>query len=115
MTPYKGYTGRVSFDDEAMVFQGRVVGITHVLTFEGRTVEEVLQAFRDSVDDYLAWAEEDGFEPEIPFTGDIAVRASPDQHRMIFEAAEASRQPIDEWARDVLCAAAEATLRRRAG
>ncbi len=115
MTPYKGYTGRVAFDDEAMVFHGRVVGIGHVITFEGRTVEEVLQAFRESVDDYLAWAEQDGFEPEIPFTGDIAVRASPDQHRMIFEAAEAARQPIEEWARDVLLLAAEATLRRKAG
>ena len=115
MTPYKGYTGRVVFDDEAMVFHGRVEGITHIVTFEGRTVEEVLQAFRDSVDDYLAWAAEDGFEPEVPFTGDLAVRVTPDQHRMMFEAAEAAGQPVAEWARDVLLLSAEMALRRKAG
>ena len=115
MTPYKGYTGRVAFDDEAMVFHGRVVGIEHVITFEGTTPDEVLAAFRDSVDDYLAWAAQDGFEPEIPFSGEVSVRISPDQHRMVFEAAEAARQPLGDWARDVLLLAAEAGLRRRAG
>ena len=115
MTPYKGYTGRVSFDDEAMVFHGRVVGITHVVTFEGRTVEEVLGAFHRSVDDYLAWAAEDGFEPQIPFTGEIGVRVSPDQHRMLHEAAESAGQSVEDWSRDVLLIAAEAGLRRKAG
>lgn len=115
MTPYKGYTGRVTFDDEAMVFQGRVEGISHVVTFEGRTVEEVLAAFRDSVDDYLAWAAEDGFEPEVPFSGDVAVSVSPDQHRMMHRAAEAARQSVEDWSRDVLLLAAEAALRRKAG
>ena len=115
MTPYKGYTGRVVFDDEAMVFHGRVEGITHVITFEGRTSEEVLRAFRNSVDDYLAWAEEDGFEPERPFSGEVPVRVSPAQHRMLHEAADAAGQSVEDWSRDVLLLAAEAGLRRKAG
>lgn len=115
MTPYKGYTGRVGFDDEAMVFHGRVVGIEHVITFEGATPDEVLRAFRESVDDYLAWAEAEGFPAEVPFSGDLSVRMAPAQHVMVFEAAEAAGQPVAEWARDVLLIAAEAGLRRRAG
>ena len=115
MTPYRGYTARVVFDDEAMAFHGRVEGISHVVTFEGATADEVLRAFRESVDDYLAWAREDGFEAERPFTGEIALRATPDQHRLIHEAAVAARRPIEEWSRDALVAAAEAALRRRAG
>lgn len=31
-----------------------------VITFEGESVEDVEQQFHDSVDDYLAWAAEDG-------------------------------------------------------
>ena len=115
MTPYKGYTGRVVFDDEALVFHGRVEGIRHVVTFEGRSAEEVLAAFRDSVDDYLAWAAEEGFEPEAPFTGDIALTVSPDQHRMVHEAADAARLPVGDWARDVVVRAAEVMVLRKAG
>ena len=115
MTPYKGYTARVVFDDEAMAFHGRVEGIAHVVTFEGRTAEEVRQAFRDSVDDYLAWAAEDGFEPEAPFSGEIAVTVSPEQHRAMHAAAGAAGRPLGEWAREALLLAAESALRREAG
>jgi len=53
MMTYKGYTATVEFDDEAMVFSGEVVGIRDVITFQGKSVEELETAFRDSVDDYL--------------------------------------------------------------
>ena len=48
---YKGYTGRVEFDDEAGVFHGEVLDLRDVVTFQGRSVKELEQAFRDSVDD----------------------------------------------------------------
>ena len=115
MTPYKGYTGRVVFDDEALVFRGRLEGIRAVVTFEGATAEEVLRAFRESVDDYLAWAEEDGFAPEAPFTGELSVTVSPDQHRMVQEAADAARLPVERWVRDAVVRAAEGMVLRRAG
>ena len=115
MTPYKDYTGRVVFDDEALVFRGRVEGIQAVVTFEGATAEEVLRAFRESVDDYLAWAAEDGFEPERAFTGELSVTVSPDQHRMVQEAADAARLPLEGWLRDAVLRAAEGMALRRAG
>jgi len=55
MMQYKGYTGRVEFDDEADLFHGEVIGLRDVITFQGRTVDEVKRAFHDSVDDYLAF------------------------------------------------------------
>ncbi len=33
MLKYKGYTGVVQFDDEAMIFHGEVVGLRDVITF----------------------------------------------------------------------------------
>lgn len=58
MMQYKGYIGHVSYDDEAKIFHGEVVGLQDVITFQGTTIQEVEEAFRASVDDYLAWCKE---------------------------------------------------------
>ncbi len=50
---YKGYTAKVDFDDDAGIFHGEIINLRDVITFEGKTVEELKQAFRDSVEDYL--------------------------------------------------------------
>ncbi len=64
MLKHKEYTGYVIYDDEARIFHGEVVGIKAVITFLGTTVEEIENAFKDSVDDYLDWCKERGKEPE---------------------------------------------------
>lgn len=66
MMKYKGYTGDVEYDDEAKIFHGEVLGIKDVVTFQGTTVNEIEQAFKDSVDDYLAFCAERGEEPDQP-------------------------------------------------
>ena len=50
---YKGYVGIVELDEESAVLFGRVIGLRDVITFQGSSVVEVIQAFHDSVDDYL--------------------------------------------------------------
>jgi predicted HicB family RNase H-like nuclease len=40
------------------VFYGEVINISDVVTFEGSSADELTQAFRDSVDDYLAFCAE---------------------------------------------------------
>ena len=52
---YKGYIGHVEYDDEAKIFHGEVVGLKDIITFQGSSVEELEEAFKDSVEDYLAW------------------------------------------------------------
>jgi predicted HicB family RNase H-like nuclease len=66
---YKGYDGKVEFDDEASVFHGDVVNIRDVITFQGKRVAELRKAFRDSVEDYLAFCAKRGEEPDKPFSG----------------------------------------------
>jgi len=53
MMEYKGYIGKVEIDDEVGVLYGEVINVRDVITFEGTSVEEVQQAFHESVDDYL--------------------------------------------------------------
>ena len=52
---YKGYIGKTDYDDEAKIFHGEVVGLTDIITFQGKTPDETEKAFRDSVDEYLTW------------------------------------------------------------
>lgn len=81
---YKGYTGYAEYDDSARVFHGEVVDTRDVITFQGTTVEEIEQAFRESVDDYLDFCEQRGEPPDRPFSGRLMVRLPPDLHRRLF-------------------------------
>ena len=55
MMEYKGYIGKVEYDDEAGIFHGEVVNLRDVITFGGESVPELRRAFQESVDDYLAF------------------------------------------------------------
>ena len=94
---YKGYTGKVEFDDDGDIFHGEVIGLRDVITFQGKTVDEVKQAFCESVDDYLAFCAKRGEEPEKPFTGRFMLRLTPDLHRKVFIAARQSGASLNAW------------------
>lgn len=60
---YNGFTGSVNFNREDGVFFGRVEGINALVGFEGETVFRLEQAFRQAVDDYVAFCRDKGIEP----------------------------------------------------
>jgi predicted HicB family RNase H-like nuclease len=97
MMEYKGYAGRVDYDDEAGIFHGEVINTRDVITFQGTTVKELRKAFRDSVEDYLAFCDERGEEPGKPFSGQFITRVSPDVHRRINIAATVSGKSLNAW------------------
>jgi predicted HicB family RNase H-like nuclease len=101
MMEYKGYIGKVEFDDEADIFHGEVINLRDVITFEGETVQELRQAFQDSVNDYLEFCAERGEEPERPFSGKFTVRISPELHQKIFTQAKMSGKSLNRWATEV--------------
>lgn len=81
MLTYKGYSGHVEFDDEARIFHGEVLDLNDVITFQGRSVDELEEAFRDSIDDYLEFCAERGEEPDRPFSGRLMLRVPAEMHR----------------------------------
>ena len=99
---YKGYIAHIQFDDEANLFHGQVANIRDVVTFQGQSVKELRQTFKDSIEDYIAFCAERGEEPNRPFTGLFTVRLSPEQHRKMVLAAEKTGQGVDTWATCVL-------------
>jgi predicted HicB family RNase H-like nuclease len=100
MMEYQGYLGKVEFDDEANLFHGQVVNIRDVVTFQGESVAELRQAFRDSVDDYLAFCKERGEAPDKPFSGQFVARIPPDLHRQASTAASLAGQSLNAWLTD---------------
>ena len=102
MMTYKGYIAFIEFDDEANTFHGEVANIRDVVTFQGSSVKELKKAFKDSVDDYLAFCAKRGEEPEKPFSGKFVVRLKPEEHRQISFAAKKEGKSLNTWVRDHL-------------
>ena len=105
---YKGYRGTIMlFDDEAGIFHGEVVDTKDVITFQGTSSEEVVKAFKDSVDEYLAFCEEKGIEPSKPFSGQFMARVGSDAHRLCVSAAKLQGyKSFNAWVTDTLTRAA---------
>jgi len=97
MMKYKGYTGHVEYDDEAKIFHGEVLGIKDVVTFQGTTVDEIEQAFKDSVDDYLAFCKERREEPDRPFSGKFNLRIPPELHAKLSIAAHLQGESLNNY------------------
>ena len=74
---YKGYHAEVTYDHEAAIFHGEVVGTRDVIFFEGTSVDQLNEEFRFSIDDYLAVCAERDREPDKPYSGRIPLRIPP--------------------------------------
>jgi predicted HicB family RNase H-like nuclease len=95
MLEYKGYFGTIEAEDGA--FAGRVAGLRDVITFEGVTFAQVERAFRNSVEDYLAFCAERGEPPDRPYSGKIPLRVDPELHRRAAARAEAEGLSLNQW------------------
>ena len=76
-----------------------------VITFQGRSIDELKQALADSVEDYLEFCVPKGKIPEKPYSGRFNVRITPEVHQPI--ALEAARDgiSINSWVARALSAA----------
>lgn len=97
MLKYKGYTGKVEYDDDARIFHGEVLDTTDVITFQGKNVNEIESAFKESIDDYLEFCCERGEEPNKPFSGKFIVRMDTSDHRRLHLKAAQSGKSLNKW------------------
>jgi predicted HicB family RNase H-like nuclease len=91
---YDGYVATIELDEDVGLFHGEVINTRHVLTFQGRTLDELKAAFADTVADYVEWCRERGKQPERPYSGNFTVRISPELHRRIATAAARSGKSV---------------------
>lgn len=97
MLKYKGYHGKVDFDEDAGLFHGEVVDLRDVITFQGKSVDELEQAFRESIDDYLDFCLQRNEEPDKPFTGRFMLRLPSEIHRKVYVKAKQEGKSLNEY------------------
>ncbi len=108
---YKGYFAKVEFDEDSDCFHGEVINIRDVVTFEGRSVDELKEAFYSSVDDYLDFCAERSESPHQPKSGNIFIRVGPELHVNIALEAKRRGTSINSFIKEAL----SGTLKRNTG
>ena len=110
---YKGYAGKVELDEEAGILHGEVINTRDVITFQGKTVEEISQSFKDSIDDYLDFCAARGEKPEKPYSGKFTLRLEPDLHRKIHVTANLENTSVNAWVVEALESAVSVAEKNR--
>jgi predicted HicB family RNase H-like nuclease len=99
---YEGYSARIEFDADDMIFFGRIAGIRDGVTFHAENVTGLVAAFHEAVDDYVETCAKIGKTPQKPYSGKMMFRVDPDVHRKAALAAELAGKSLNQWAKEAL-------------
>lgn len=78
---YKGYYGSARYSAADEVFYGKLEGIDDLVNYEGTSVQELIKAFHEAVEDYLETCKGIGKEPNKTYKGSFNVRIPAELHR----------------------------------
>lgn len=94
---HNGYIGsvEVSLDDGCL--HGRVLFIDDLVTYEGKGVPEIQEAFREAVERYLSHCERLGKQASKPYSGSFNVRIGPEAHSKAARIAHQKNIKLNEF------------------
>ena len=99
---YKDYIANIEYDDEDNIFIGHLIGIKDIVSFHGSTVDDLKNAFHESVDNYIAISEETGRSAQKPYSGKLMLLISPNSHATVATVAQIHGKSINQLASDTL-------------
>jgi len=99
---HDGYLATIELDEKAGLLHGEVVDTRDVLTFQGRTLDELRTAFAETIADYVEWCRERGKEPERPYSGNFMLRITPELHRRVAAAAARAGKSLNGFVAEAL-------------
>jgi predicted HicB family RNase H-like nuclease len=99
---YKGYQGCFDYDQKADLFHGQVVNVADIVTFQGRSVDELKDALAESVEDYLEFCRLRGKPPEKPYSGCFNVRLDPKLHARLAIQAKIAGKSLNSLVAELL-------------
>ena len=102
MFTYKGYIGKIDYEEGMDLFHGEVINTRDVITFRGKSVKELKRSLKGSVEDYLQFCRERGEEPDRPFSGKFMVRVPPEVHREAFLKAKSAGKSLNRWIKEAI-------------
>ena len=94
---YKGYYGSVHYDEDELIFYGKLEFIKALVSYEGTTAVNIKQAFHEAVDDYFLVCEKKNMEAEKPFKGSFNIRPGHELHRDVALAALEKKMTINKF------------------
>ncbi len=92
---YKDFIGSVHFNAEDEVFYGKIEGVSDLISFEGNSVEDLINSFREAVDDYIAICRKTHKPLHKSYRGSFNVRIPPDLHKKAAEKALSQGIPLN--------------------
>lgn len=106
---YRDFIGSVHFTSEDGVFFGKIEGVNDLVTFEGNSVEELVTAFHEAVEDYIALCQDAGKQPRKSYKGSFNIRTTPEIHRKAAELATRRGVSLNQLVQTALKKEVEAT------
>ncbi len=100
MMTYQGYAARIDYSEEDGCFVGHIAGIRDIVGFHGESVDELRNAFAETVDDYLESCERLGRKPQKPYSGKVMLRIDPALHARAAAVAEAQGKSLNAWTQE---------------
>lgn len=99
---HKGFSARVEFDAADRIFFGRIAGIEDGVGFHADTVDGLVAAFHEAVDDYLETCARVGKQPEKSYSGKLMLRIDPLLHARLAKTAELSGRSLNQLGEEAL-------------
>ncbi len=99
---YKNFTGTFNYVEDEDILFGKIEGIDDLVTFQGESISEIKQAFREAVEDYIFLCKETGKEAYKSFKGSFNVRIAPELHRAVFIQALKNNTNINGFVQNAL-------------
>ena len=96
---YKSYYATIHYSAEDEIFYGKLIGVNDLISFEGVSVIEIKEAFREAVDDYIETCRELGKEAEKPYKGSFNVRIPSDLHKQAVIQAASKNMSLNDFVR----------------
>lgn len=93
---YKGFTGSVEYNNDDRMLFGKVLFIDSLLMYHGSSVQEIEDAFKETVDAYLTHCLNSKKEPNKPYSGSFNVRTSSDLHRQAAQVAYKEKTSLND-------------------
>jgi predicted HicB family RNase H-like nuclease len=100
---YKGYYAKIEYSSEDNTFFGSIIGIDDSITFEGKSVTELKNAFHEAVNDYLVMCQRIGKEPQKLYKGSFNVRIDPEIHRQAILLAKSKKMSLNKFVEKAIC------------
>ena len=94
---YKGFTGSIEINLDDKTLFGKVLHSADLVFYDGDSIPELEQNFRDAIDAYIAHCEKIGKDPNKSFSGTFNCRVSRETHREAVLIAEELGVSLNQW------------------